>query len=122
MKLEIKNIDLVNVVKFLDQLELAGLKGIHRTNLNLKLQEQLQYVMDSEEQIQKEFKNDRDKKREDLKALHEEYAVIDTGDSRAMLESVKNSVKEVVEKEELTFKDREAYGLAILYNAFNIEP
>lgn len=120
MKLVIKNIDLVNVIKFLDQLDLAGLKGVHRTNLSLKLQEQLKYVMETEEKLKDELKDDKKKFNEDLTALHDECAVIDTGDSKAMLESVKNTIKEIVEKEESTFKGQEAYGLAILYNALEI--
>ncbi len=121
MKLEIKNIELTQVLHFLDSIEVGGLKGIHRTNLALKLQEQLKYVMDSEQQIDKDYKGNKEKIKEDLIALHEEKAVIDTGDSRAMLESVKNTVKEVANDEKQEFKGEEAYGLTILYNAFGLD-
>lgn len=121
MELKIKNIDLVRVINFLDGLDLKGLKSIHRTKLSMLLQDKLQDVIKAEKQLQEELKDDKSQLESDLKQLHDDFAVIDDGDSRTMLESVKNTVKNVIEKEEESFKFDDAYAITILYDAFNLD-
>lgn len=121
MDLKIKNIELVNVINFLDGLNLKGLKGIHRTRLSRQLQEKLTEVMETEKELQEDLKDDKEKLKEDLKALHDDYAVVDGGDSRTMLESVKSVIKEIVENEDHEFSKNDAYGLEALYTAFKVD-
>jgi tRNA isopentenyl-2-thiomethyl-A-37 hydroxylase MiaE len=120
MKLEIENIQIARVINFLDRLSLKGLKSIHRTNLSRKLQEKLKVVADNEKQIIEELKDDKEKMKEELQKFYKEKVVIDGGDSQAMLQSVKEVIKEIIKNEEQEFSNDDAYAIACLYEAFNL--
>jgi len=121
MKLEIENKHLVRVINFLDGLNLKGMKSIYRTNLSRALQEKLKHVAENEKQLREELKGEQDKLKEELEVLFDEKTIIEGGDSQTMLQSVKQSVKEIIENEEKEFSNDNAYAIAALYEAFNLE-
>ncbi|MCM3111690.1 hypothetical protein [Lederbergia lenta] len=122
MKIEIENSNLVRVINFLDGLLVKGLKGIHRTNLSQKLQDKLKAVVVNEKQLKDEMKDEPEQLKEELEKFYKERVVIDSGDSQTMLRSVKSVIKELVaEDSEHEFKDNDAYALACLYEAFQID-
>jgi len=120
MKLEIENMQIARVINFLDGLSLKGLKSIHRTNLSRKLQEKLRVIADNERQIMEELKDDKEKMKEELQKFYKERVIIDGGDSQIMLQSIKETIKEIVENEEQEFSNDDAYAVACLYEAFNL--
>jgi len=120
MKLEIENMHIARVINFLDGLSLKGLKSIHRTNLSRKLQEKLRVIADNERQIMEELKDDKEKMKEELQKFYKERVIIDGGDSQIMLQSIKETIKEIVENEEQEFSNDDAYAVACLYEAFNL--
>jgi len=131
MKLEIENGQIVNCINVLDKLSLKGLKSIYRTRLSKELAKKLDRVGEEQTEIQKEYfeLDEEGKPKVDNKLEHckdiEGYnetmnefikskVVIDGGDSRVMLESVKNSLEETEED----FSGRDAYAYEYLYSAF----
>lgn len=129
MKIEIKNKHLVNTINFLDGLNLEGLKSVFRTNLSMKLQEKLKVVDENIKQLRKEAKGNERKLRKWIEELNNQSSVIDGGDSTVMLNSVKATIKKVIEnaeneelpeEEKQKFSGGDAYGLAALYEAFQL--
>lgn len=121
MDLKIKNLELIRVINLLDGLDLAGLKGIYRTKLSVKLQQSLNDVIKTEQQLRKELKDDVPKLNKDLISLQEDYTIIDGGDSLTMLESVKSTINDILKEEKVSFDGEDAYAIATLYEAFNID-
>lgn len=122
MKIEIENGEIINVINFLDKLNLKGLKGIHRTKLSKTLIEKAQEVQENRKKIAEDFKEDNKKRKEEIDSYHKEKAVVDGGDFQIMLQSVKSTIKEIVSNEEdgPEFEGADAYGLFTLYEAFEI--
>lgn len=128
MKLEIENGQIVNCINVLDKLSLKGLKSIYRTRLSKELTKKLERVGEEQTEIQKDYfeldeegnpKVTNDLKHckdvegynETMKQFIEAKVVVDGGDSRVMLESVKNSLEETDED----FSGKDAYAFEYLY-------
>ncbi len=121
MELKIELKDVARVINFLDGLSVKGLKSIHRTNLSRVLGEKLNVASENEKQLREELKEDEENLLKELKDFMKQEVVIDSGDSQKWLLAVKAIIKDVVEKEEVDFKENDAYAVAVLYEAFGLD-
>lgn len=119
--MKIKNKDLVHVINFIDGLSVKGLKSIHRTNISAKLKEKLDTFGKAQKQLQEELKSDGKALQDEFTQLLEQYNTIDDTDSKVEISSLKSIIKPLVaEDSEHEFKDGDAIGVAVLYEALNL--
>lgn len=120
--MEIKNIDLQRVIKFLEDLSFKGIGSIHRTKITNKLSEKLQEVAKGEEVIREDYKDDKDTLIKELESYFNETNTLEGDDIYKPLETIKKKVEDLVsEDSEKEFSGEEAYVLELLYDKLNIE-
>lgn len=121
MKIEIKNIDLQRIIVFLENENFKGLQSVMRSKLTNFLGKQLDEVSIGEQTIREDYKDDKEKLNEELKAYFDESVVIEGGNMTKPLNIVKNKIKELTNEEcERDFSGQDAYALSVLYDAFEL--
>lgn len=121
MKIEIKNIDLGKVISFLEEEDFKGLKSIMRSKLTNQLSEYFKEVVEGEKVIREDFKDDKEKRDEELKAYFDETVTVEGGNMLKPLNVVKKKIEELTNEEcERDFSGNDAYALSVLYDAFEL--
>lgn len=121
MKLEIKNIDLGKVIAFLDKTNFKGLQSVNRSKVTNYLSEQLKEVIEGEQTIRDDFKDDKEKLREELQVYFDQTVTVEGTNYLAGLTAIKNKIKELTNEEsEHEFGSEDAYALFVLYEAFEL--
>lgn len=121
MRVEFKVIDLPKVAKFIENLSLKGMQSINRSRLLRKMNEELEIIIEGEKSILKDFKDDDEKRSEELKEYYESTVVISGEEFIKPLQTIKNKVKEYTKDDSTReFSGEEAHVLAVLYDALNV--
>ncbi len=121
MKIEIKNIDLDKVITFLNETNFKGLQSVNRSKVTNYLGENLQEVAKGERTIIDDYKNDKEKLKDELIKFHDQTVTIEGANFKAGLTAIKNKIKELTSEEcEQEFSGNDAYALSVLYEAFNL--
>jgi len=121
LKLEIKNIDIGKVITFLEKTNFKGLQSVNRSKVTSYLTQQLQEVVDGEKTIREDFKDDREKLEQELRAYFEQKVTVEGTNFLPGLTAIKNKIKELTNEEsEHEFNQDDAYALFVLYEAFNL--
>src|SRR5690625_4744884 len=121
MILKIKNIDLAKVIKFLEQTNFKGLQSVNRSKVTNYLTEQLREVVEGEEIIRKDYKNDKEQLEKELRKYFEQTVTVEGTNFLPGLKAIKNKIKELTSEEcEHEFSQDDAHALFVLYEAFNL--
>jgi hypothetical protein len=121
MKIEIRNIDVVKVISFLENENFKGIKSVMRSKVTNYLTKQLQEIVDGEKTIREDFKDDPKKLDVELKAYFNEKVVVSGDNFVKPLNVIKEKVKELTSEEcEREFSGNDAYALSVLYEAFEL--
>lgn len=121
MKLEIKNIDLAKVIKFLEQTNFKGLQSVNRSKVTNYLTEQLREVVEGEKTIREDFKNDDEKLEKELRKYFDQTVTVEGANFLPGLKAIENKIKELTSEEcEQEFSGDDAYALSVLYEAFEL--
>ncbi|MBN6206308.1 hypothetical protein JYK21_07575 [Ralstonia pickettii] len=123
MKIEIRNIDLSKVIRFLEQENFRGLKSVQRSKVTNYLTEQLREVVKGETVIRDDGKDKPEQWLEqELKNFFDQTVVVEGGNMLKPLNVVKAKIKELTSDEcEQEFQGDDAYALSVLYDAFGLD-
>ena len=120
--MEIKNIDLSKVIQFLEETNFKGLQSVNRSKVTNYLTEQLKDVVKGEQTIHDDYKDDKDKLREELEKYFEQTVIVEGANFKAGIEAIKKKIKELTNEEcEQEFSGNDAYALSVLYEAFELD-
>lgn len=121
MKLEIKNIDLGKVISFLTKTNFKGLQSVNRSKVTAYLAEQLREVVEGEQTIRDDYKDDVEALNAELQDYFNQTVTVEGANFRAGLTAIKNKIKELTDEEsEHEFSNEDAYALFVLYEAFGL--
>lgn len=119
--MKIKNIDLGKVISFLEETNFKGLQSVNRSKVTNYLTEQLQEVVKGEQTIREDFKDDKEKRIEELEKYFDQTVTVEGVNYKAGLTAIKNKIKELTSEEcEQEFNGNDAYALSVLYDALNV--
>lgn len=122
MLLKIKNIDVGKVISFLENTSFKGLQSVNRSKVTNYLTKQLTEVADGEKTIREDFKEDKDKLEQELRAYFDQSITVEGANYMAGLNAIKSKVEELTSEEsEQEFSGQDAYALSVLYEAFNMD-
>lgn len=122
MKLKIKNIELERVIVFLENLDFRGPKSVNRSKITNFLSQQLEEVAAGEKIIQEDYKEDRKQLEKALKDYYRETVTVEGDNYQKGLGIIKSKIKELTSEEcEQEFSGNDAYALAVLYEAFDLD-
>lgn len=121
MRIQIKNIDIGRVVEFLEKESFKGIESVMRSRLTTFLGGEFREVVQGEEIIREDFKDDKKLRIEELDLYFDQFVTVEGDNMVKPLNVIKSRVKELTDEEsDREFEGSDAYALSILYEAFEL--